>query len=60
MNGFKENLVEKLRLVLEINKNVQDILMVKLDLFVNMMNNDLVELKRMDVLNVEEFKCLEK
>ncbi|SHH16942.1 LysM peptidoglycan-binding domain-containing protein [Flavobacterium defluvii] len=60
MNGSKENSVEKLRLVLEANKNVQDILMAKLDSLVNTMNDDLVELKRMDVLNVEESKRLEK
>ncbi|MCD9575743.1 muramidase family protein [Flavobacterium soyae] len=60
MNGSKENSVEKLRLVLEANKNVQDILMAKLDSLVNTMNNDLLELKRMDVLNVDESKRLEK
>lgn len=60
MNGSKENSVEKLRLVLEANKNVQDILMAKLDSLVNTMNNDLKELKRMDILNVEESKRLEK
>ncbi|TDP01483.1 LysM peptidoglycan-binding domain-containing protein [Flavobacterium sp. 245] len=60
MNGSKENSVEKLRLVLEANKNVQDILMAKLDSLVNTMNNDLVELKRMDILNVDESKRLEK
>lgn len=60
MNGSKENSVEKLRLVLEANKNVQDILMAKLDSLVNTMYNDLAELKRMDVLNVEESKRLEK
>ncbi|MFB9107542.1 LysM peptidoglycan-binding domain-containing protein [Flavobacterium gyeonganense] len=60
LNGSKENSVEKLRLVLEANKNVQDILMVKLDSLVNTMNNDLVELKRMDILNVDESKRLEK
>lgn len=60
LNGSKENSVEKLRLVLEANKNVQDILMAKLDSLVNTMNNDLVELKRMDVLNVDESKRLEK
>ncbi|MEO7976307.1 LysM peptidoglycan-binding domain-containing protein [Flavobacterium sp.] len=60
MNGSKDNSVEKLRLVLEANKNVQDILMSKLDSLVNTMNNDLVELKRMDVLNVDESKRLEK
>ncbi|MEN2402762.1 LysM peptidoglycan-binding domain-containing protein [Flavobacterium sp. MC2016-06] len=60
MNGSKDNSVEKLRLVLEANKNVQDILMAKLDSLVNTMNDDLVELKRMDVLNVDESKRLEK
>jgi LysM repeat protein len=60
MNGSKENSVEKLRLVLEANKNVQDILMAKLDSLVTSMNNDLKELKRMDILNVEESKRLEK
>ncbi|MTH14223.1 LysM peptidoglycan-binding domain-containing protein [Flavobacterium sp. LC2016-01] len=60
MNGSKENSVEKLRLVLEANKNVQDILMAKLDSLVNTMNNDLVELKHMDILNVDESKRLEK
>ncbi|WP_163399206.1 LysM peptidoglycan-binding domain-containing protein [Flavobacterium fluviatile] len=60
LNGSKENSVEKLRLVLEANKNVQDILMVKLDSLINTMNYDLVELKRMDILNVEESKRLEK
>ncbi|WP_426485871.1 LysM peptidoglycan-binding domain-containing protein [Flavobacterium sp. 2] len=60
MNGSKENSVEKLRLVLEANKNVQDILMAKLDSLVNTMNNDLVELKRMDIMNVDESKRLER
>ncbi|AXB57106.1 lytic transglycosylase [Flavobacterium fluviale] len=60
MNGSKENSVEKLRLVLEANKNVQDILMAKLDSLVNSMNNDLKELKKMDILNVDESKRLEK
>ena len=60
MNGSKENSVEKLRLVLEANKNVQDVLMAKLDSLVNTMNSDLIELKRMDILNVDESKRLEK
>ena len=60
MNGSKENSVEKLRLVLEANKNVQDILMAKLDSLVSTMSSDLVELKKMDVLNVNESKRLEK
>jgi len=60
LNGSKDNSVEKLRLVLEANKNVQDILMTKLDSLVTTMNNDLIELKRMDVLNINESKRLEK
>lgn len=60
MNGSKENSVQKLKLVLEANKNVQEILMAKLDSLVTAMNNDLVELKRMDILNVTESKRLEK
>ncbi|MXO05508.1 LysM peptidoglycan-binding domain-containing protein [Flavobacterium sp. HBTb2-11-1] len=60
MNGSKENSVEKLRLVLEANKNVQDVLMAKLDSLVTTMNDDLKELKRMDILNVEESRRLEK
>jgi LysM repeat protein len=60
MSGSKDNSVEKLRLVLEANKNVQDILMGKLDSLVNTMNNNLVELKRMDVLNIDQSKRLEK
>jgi LysM repeat protein len=60
MNGSKENSVEKLRLVLEANKNVQDVLMAKLDSLVTIMSNDLVDLKRMDVLNIDESKRLEK
>lgn len=60
MNGSPENSVEKLRLVLEANKNVQDVLMAKLDSLVSTMNSDLKELKRMDILNVDESKRLEK
>ncbi|WP_017497319.1 LysM peptidoglycan-binding domain-containing protein [Flavobacterium sp. WG21] len=60
MNGSKENSVEKLRLVLEANKNVQDVLMAKLDSLVRTMNDDLVDLKRLDILNVDESKRLEK
>ena len=60
MNGSRENSVEKLRLVLEANKNVQDVLMAKLDSLVNTMNDDLTDLKRMDILNVNESKRLEK
>ncbi|MBK0369159.1 LysM peptidoglycan-binding domain-containing protein [Flavobacterium agrisoli] len=52
--------VEKLRLVLEANKNVQMVLMAKLDSLIASMNEDLTELKKMPILNLEESKQLEK
>lgn len=60
MDGLKGNSVEKLRLVLEANKNVQEVLMSKLDSLVVIMTDDLTELKKRDVLNMKESKRLEK
>ncbi|KIC00051.1 peptidoglycan-binding protein [Flavobacterium sp. KMS] len=60
MDGLKGNSVEKLRLVLEANKNVQEVLMSKLDSLVVSMTDDLYDLKKMDVLNMKESKRLEK
>lgn len=60
MDGLKGNSVEKLRLVLEANKNVQEVLMSKLDSLVVSMTDDLTDLKKMDVLNMKESKRLEK
>ncbi|KFF10168.1 lytic transglycosylase [Flavobacterium hydatis] len=60
MDGLKGNSVEKLRLVLEANKNVQEVLMSKLDSLVVTMTEDLYDLKKMDVLNMKESKRLEK
>lgn len=60
MDGLKGNSVEKLRLVLEANKNVQEVLMAKLDSLVITMTDDLSDLKRMDILNMKESKRLEK
>ncbi|AYN03142.1 LysM peptidoglycan-binding domain-containing protein [Flavobacterium sp. 140616W15] len=60
MDGLKGNSIEKLRLVLEANKNVQEVLMSKLDSLVVIMTDDLTELKKMDILNMKESKRLEK
>jgi LysM repeat protein len=60
MDGLKGNSIEKLRLVLEANKNVQEVLMSKLDSLVVSMTDDLTDLKKMDVLNMKESKRLEK
>lgn len=60
MDGLKGNSIEKLRLVLEANKNVQEVLMSKLDSLVVSMTEDLTDLKKMDVLNMKESKRLEK
>lgn len=60
MDGLKGNSIEKLRLVLEANKNVQEVLMSKLDSLVISMTDDLTDLKKMDVLNMKESKRLEK
>lgn len=60
MDGLKGNSVEKLRLVLEANKNVQEVLMSKLDSLVVIMTDDLYDLKKTDILNMKESKRLEK
>ena len=51
---------EKLKLVLEANSKVQEILRVKLDSLILYMNNDLESLKTMPTKNIEEVKKLEK
>ncbi len=51
---------EKLKLVLEANKNIQEILISKLDSLVIIMGEDLVELKNTEILDLEESKILEK
>ena len=60
MDGLKGNSIEKLRLVLEANKNVQEVLMSKLDSLVVIMTDDLYDLKKTDILNMKESKRLEK
>jgi LysM repeat protein len=51
---------EKLRLVLEANKNVQEILISKLDSLVVTMSDDLEVLKKTEISDLEDSKKLEK
>ena len=59
IDGAKDGSEEKLRLVLEANKNIQDILISKLDSLVYTMNEDLIELKNTEIENLEKSKQLE-
>lgn len=56
----KGNSVEKLKLILESNKNVQDILSSKLDSLVVNMYNDLDNLKKSNIDDVDTYKKLQK
>ncbi len=56
----KGNSAEKLKLVLEANKNIQDILISKLDSLVLTMNEDLTNLKNTEISDLENSKKLEK
>lgn len=56
----KTGSVEKLRLVLDANKKIQDVLIGKLDSLAVTMENDLADLKNRDVETLEESKKLEK
>ncbi len=51
---------EKLKLVLEANKNIQEILISKMDSLVLTMSKDLNRLKEKEIENLEESKKLEK
>ena len=55
----REGSEERLRLVLEANKNIQDILISKLDSLVYTMNEDLSELKNTEIEDLERSKQLE-
>ena len=59
IDGAKEGSEERLRLVLEANKNIQDILISKLDSLVYTMNEDLSELKNTEIEDLERSKPLE-
>lgn len=56
----KTGSVEKLRLILDANKKIQDVLIAKLDSLAETMERDLAELKNKDVETLEESKKLEK
>ncbi|MEO8516175.1 MAG: peptidoglycan-binding protein, partial [Flavobacterium sp.] len=56
----KTGSVDKLKLILDANKNIQDVLIAKLDSLAITMERDLVELKNTDVETIEESKKLEK
>jgi LysM repeat protein len=60
IDNTKESSAEKLRLVLEANKNIQDILLVKLDSLVNTMNKDLSVLKKTELVDLDESVRLQK
>jgi len=54
IDNSKEGSAEKLRLVLEANKNIQEILLSKLDSLVNTMSKDLSELKKTEIVDLDE------
>ncbi len=56
----KNGSVERLRLVLDANKKIQDVLMAKLDSIVVTMEYDLVQLKEKEIESLEESQNLEK
>jgi len=60
IENTKEGSADKLKLVLEANKNIQEILLVKLDSLVNTMNKDLVELKNTQLVDLDESIRLQK
>jgi len=56
----KTGSVEKLRLIVDANKKIQDVLLWKLDSLAGTMEMDLADLKNRDVETIEESKKLEK
>ncbi len=56
----KGSSVEKLRLVLEANKKIQDVLLIKLDSLAINMQNDLDDIKNKDIETLEESQKLEQ
>jgi LysM repeat protein len=54
IDNTKEASAEKLRLVLETNKKIQEILLSKLDSLVNTMSKDLSELKKTEIVDLDE------
>ncbi|MBF4470081.1 LysM peptidoglycan-binding domain-containing protein [Flavobacterium sp. HJJ] len=60
IDNTKESSAEKLKLVLEANKNIQEILLVKLDSLVNTMSKDLSVLKKTELVDLDESVRLQK
>ncbi len=60
IDDTKEGSAEKLRLVLEANKNIQEILLSKLDSLVNTMDKDLTQLKKTELVDLDESVRLQK
>ena len=60
IDNSKEGSAEKLKLVLEANKNIQEILLVKLDSLVNTMSKDLTDLKKTELVDLDESIRLQK
>lgn len=60
IDNAKEGSSEKLKMVLEANKKVQEILLVKLDSLVNTMGKDLDALKKTELVDLDESVRLQK
>ncbi|HSD09281.1 LysM peptidoglycan-binding domain-containing protein [Flavobacterium sp.] len=60
IDNTKEGSAEKLKMVLEANKNIQEILLVKLDSLVNTMSKDLTVLKKTELVDLDESIRLQK
>jgi hypothetical protein len=60
IENTKEASADKLKMVLEANKNIQEVLLVKLDSLVNTMNKDLIELKNTELVDLDESIRLQK
>jgi len=60
IDNAKEGSAEKLKMVLEANKNIQEVLLVKLDSLVNTMSKDLTELKKTELVDLDESIRLQK
>ncbi|WP_348800307.1 LysM peptidoglycan-binding domain-containing protein [Flavobacterium adhaerens] len=60
LDNTKEGSAEKLKMVLEANKKIQEILLVKLDSLVNTMSKDLNDLKKTELVDLDESVRLQK
>ncbi len=60
IDAVKGDSAEKLKLVLDANRNIQDILISKLDSLVVTMNDELVLLKNSEITDLENSKKLQK